>query len=84
MIMARDAGCEMQVALSCDAGCAAAIGLFYRPRRWLFAGIKGGEVRVLDAVRTRARRPWKAAAALLKIVNRRNRFEFLVSEDGRR
>ena len=50
MIMARDAGCEMQVALSCDAGCAAAIGLFYRPRRWLFDGIKGGEVRVLDAV----------------------------------
>ncbi|MDQ2799832.1 MAG: hypothetical protein M3Y13_09335, partial [Armatimonadota bacterium] len=82
-IMARDASYQVQVVATPQNGCGAAMGLFYRPEHWVFAELKGGQVRVYGAEQTLASRAWKADAAHLKIVNRHNRVDFLASENGR-
>ena len=83
-VMARDAGYRVEVAVSAERGARAALGLFYSPKHHLFAEIEDGGLRVADAERTLAQVAWKGAAAHLRIVNRRNRVEFLASRDGRR
>ena len=82
-IMARDADYQAEVLAAPQGGCGAALGLFYSPGNWLFAEIRGGQLRVYGAKQTLASRAWKADAAHLKIVNRHNRIEFLASENGR-
>ncbi len=82
-IMARDPSYQVQVVASPQNGCGAAMGLFYNPENWLFTELKGGQLRVYGTKQTLASRAWKAGAAHLKIVNRRNRVEFLASENGR-
>ena len=81
--MARDASYEVQVEVTPQNGCAAALGLFYSPNNWVFAELKDGQLRVYGAKETLATRAWKAGTAHLKIINRRNRVEFLASENGR-
>ena len=82
-VMARDESYAVQVLAEPRAACGAALGLFYSPNNWLFAELKSGQLRVLSAKETLASREWKAPAAHLRIVNRRNRVEFLASETGR-
>ena len=82
-VQARDAGYEVQVAAAPQPGCGAALGLFYNPGHWLFAELQGGRLRVYGAGGTLASSAWKADTAHLKIVNRRNRVDFLASENGR-
>jgi len=81
-VMARDPSYQVQVAATPQNDCGAALGLFYSPDHWLFAELKGGELRVYGAKQTLASRAWKANAVHLRIVNRHNRVEFLASENG--
>lgn len=81
-IMARDESYEVQVGVRPQNGCAAALGLFYNVDNWLFAEIKGNQLRVYGPKETLATRPWKAPAGQLKIINRANRVEWMAREDG--
>ena len=81
-VQARDASYEVQVAVVSHPGCGAALGLFYNPDNWLFVELQGGRLRVHSAGQTLADRAWEAGMAHLKIVNRRNRVDFLASENG--
>ena len=82
-IMARDDSYFVQVLATPQNAGAAALGLFYNPDNWLFCELKNGQLRVFGPKATLATRDWKAGAAYLRIVNRRNYVEFLVSENGR-
>ena len=82
-VMARDASYRVQVVAAPQGGGAAALGLFYNPDNWVFAELKGGQLRVYGPRQTLATRPWEAATAHLRVVNRRNRVEFLAGENGR-
>lgn len=82
--MARDPSYQVQVtATPRGEECAAALGLFYNTDNWLFAELKGGQLRVYGPRQTLTTRPWKATTVHLRIVNRRNRVEFLAGENGR-
>ncbi len=82
-VMARDASYQVQVVAAPQNDCGAALGLFYNPGNWMFAELKSGQLRVYGANQTLANRAWKAGVAHLRIVNRHNRVEFMVSENGR-
>jgi xylan 1,4-beta-xylosidase len=82
-VKARDTSYVLQVEATPQNGCAAALGLFYSPRNWVFAEIKDGQLRLYDSKATLVERAWKAATVQLKIINRRNYVEFLASENGR-
>ena len=82
-VQARDAAYEVQVAVTPQPECGAALGLFYDPGHWLFLELRAGRLRVYGAGETLATGAWTAGAAYLKVVNRRNRVDFLTSEDGR-
>ena len=81
-VMARDANYSVQVVATANAGCSAALGLFYSPNHWLFSEISSSGIRVYGDKQTLVSSPWKGNTAHLRIVNRRNQVEFLVSEDG--
>jgi xylan 1,4-beta-xylosidase len=82
-IMARDASYQVQVTATPQNGCGAAMGLFYGPEHWLFAELKGGQLRVFGAKETLTSRTWKAGTVHLKALNHHNRVDFLASENGR-
>ena len=82
-IMARDASYQVQVVVAPRTGCGAGLGLFYNPDHWVFAELKGGQLRVGDASQTFVSRAWPADTAHLRIINRHNRVEFGASENGR-
>ena len=82
-VQARDASYDVQVTAASPPACGAALGLFYSPDHELFAELRDGRMRVDNAGQTLASSVWKAGTAHLKIVNRRNRVEFLASADGR-
>ena len=76
-VMARDESYEVQVGVAPQGGCAAGLGLFYGAGNWLFAELKGDQLRVWSNKETLATRAWKAAPTQLKIINRANRVEWL-------
>jgi xylan 1,4-beta-xylosidase len=82
-VMARDASYQVQVMVTPQNECGAALGLFYNPDNWVFAELKGGQLRVYNAKATLSERSWKTGTAHLRIVNRRNYVEFSTSENGR-
>ena len=82
-VMARDASYQVQVVVTPQNDCAAALGLFYNPDNWIFAELKSGQLRVYGPKQTFADRAWKAGMAHVRIVNRRNYADFLVSQNGR-
>ena len=81
-VIARDAAYQVQIVATPQAGCGAALGLFYSPDHALFAEIGNGRLRVLGAGQTLADRAWSAGAAHLRITNHHNRVEVLSSENG--
>ncbi len=81
-VMARNVSYQVQVVATPQNDCAAALGLFYNPDNWVFAELKGGQLRVLGAKQTLANRAWKVSTVHLKIVNLHNSVEFLASENG--
>lgn len=82
-VMARSASYQVQVLVTLQNNCAAALGLFYNPDHWIFADLKSGQLRVFGPNQTFAAGAWKGASAHLRIVNRRNYVEFLASQNGR-
>ena len=83
-IMARDESYAVQVVARTEAQSGAALGLEYTPNVALFVEWKAGQLNVQGPQGTLATRPWQADTAWLKLVNRRNRVEALVSEDGQK
>ncbi len=82
-VKARDESYAVQVAADMSQPeCGAALGLFYSTDNWIFAEIKGGQLRVYQPKQTLTSRAWTASRAQLKIVNRRNQVDFLVSSSG--
>jgi xylan 1,4-beta-xylosidase len=80
---ARDASYQIQVTVSPQPGCGAALGLFYTPDHWLFVEFKNGQLSVLGAKQTLATCAWQPSAAHLRIVNLNHHAAFLASENGR-
>ncbi len=81
-VMARDPSYEVLVAATPQNDCGAAMGLFYNPDNWLFAELKSGQLSVYGAKQMLASRAWQGNTAHLKIINLRNRVQFLAGEDG--
>ena len=82
-IRARDESYLMQVAAKVESGCNAALSLEYNPNVAVFAELKGGQMTVYGPKGQLAPREWAAEAAWLRLVNRKNRVEILVSADGK-
>lgn len=81
-VMARDESYMVQVVATPPENGAAALGLFYNVDNWLWIDLKDGELSVRDAKQALVARLWKAGRTHLKIVNRRNRVDFLASANG--
>jgi beta-xylosidase len=81
-VSARDASYSVQVALSPQGNCGAALGLFYNPDNWIFAELRSGNLRVYTNRATLATKPWSSAGATVKIVNRNNSVDFLARDRG--
>ena len=81
-VSARDASYVVQVTAAPQPACGAALGLFYDPNNWLFMELKSGVLTVYSGKQSLATLPWAANSVHLKIINRQNVVEFLVSESG--
>ena len=86
-VRARDESYAVQVTVSPQPSCGAALGLFYSPDHGLYAELRDGRLRVSGAGQAEAGQPsegraWEAGTAHLKIVNRRNRVDLLASGNG--
>ena len=83
-IMARDESYAVQVVVSVEEKGCAALGLEYNPQTAAFVELRSGGLNVESPKGRLANRDWSKDRAWLRIVNRRNRVEFLASEDGKR
>jgi xylan 1,4-beta-xylosidase len=81
-IKARDVSYSVQVAAQIDDGACGALGLRYNPNVALFVQWKGGRVEVYGLNKNLASRDWSPRTSWFKMVNRQNRIELLVSNDG--
>ena len=81
-IMARDTSYQVQVVATPQSSSGAAMGLFYNTDNWVFVELKNGQLSVSERTQTLASRVWQTGMVHLKIVNDRNRVEFLASENG--
>jgi xylan 1,4-beta-xylosidase len=81
-VSARDTSYQVQVCVTPQPNCGGALGLFYNPGNWLFTELKNGTITVNTGKQSLASQPWTASAAYLKIVNRNNVVDFLVSAEG--
>ena len=83
-ISARDESYAVQVVAKLEGqDCAAALGLEYTPRLAVVVELKHGQINVHGPREQLTTHGWLADTAWLKMVNRKNRVEFLVSKDGR-
>ncbi len=86
-VMARDENYGLSVVATSRGDCAAGHGVFYNPDNWVAIEIADGEVRVREAkrgeVKTLATREWMSQSARFKIMDRANKLEFYVSDNGR-
>jgi beta-xylosidase len=83
-IRARDESYLVQVTAKTEGGCGAALGLEYNPNVAVFAEMKNGQMTVYGPKGQLASREWPAEAAWLRLVNRKNRVEFLAGADGQK
>ena len=83
-IRARDESYEVQVAAKIEAQSSAALGLEYNPNVAVFVELKSGQLNVYGPKEKLATREWPAATAWFRIVNRKNRVEIMVSDDGQK
>ena len=82
-IRARDESYLVQVIAKTESGCGAMLGLEYNPNVAVFAELKNGQITVYSPKEKLSARAWAAETAWLRLVNRRNRVEILVSTDGK-
>ena len=83
-LMARDESYSMQVFAKIEGESAAALGLEYNPKVAVFVELKKGQLNVYGPKEKITTRAWTAETAWLRMVNRKNRVEILVSENGRK
>ena len=83
-IRARDESYEVQVAATIEDENCAALALEYSPKVALFIELKKGELNVYGPKEKLATREWPAVTAWFKMVNRKNRMEVFVSDDGQK
>ena len=81
-IRARDENYVVQVMAQIEGGSAAALGVEYNPNVAIFAEMKNGRMTVYGPKGQLADRGWAAETAWLRLVNRKNHVEVLVSADG--
>lgn len=82
-IRARDESYLVQVIAKIESESGAALGLEYNPNVAVFAELKNGRMTVYGPKGQLAARDWAAETAWMRLVDRRNRVEILVSADGR-
>ncbi len=84
-IRARDESYAVQVTAKIDSGSSAALALEYSPDVVVFAELKSGQINVHGSKKeTLATHNWAADTAWLRLVNRKNLVEILVSADGKK
>jgi xylan 1,4-beta-xylosidase len=83
-IRARDESYEVQVTAKIEGESGAALGLEYNPKVAIFVALRKGQLFVNGPKANLATREWAADTAWFKLINRKNRLELLVSEDGQR
>lgn len=81
-VMARDPNYVVQVVATPQAGCSAALCLFYDPRLGISIALENGQLKVNGQRQMLASRDWNGNTAHLRIVNRSNQVEALASRDG--
>ncbi len=82
-IMARDESYAVQVIAGIVGEARAALALQYNPKVAVYVELTAGQLRVYGLEEVQATREWTAKRAWLRMVNRQNHVEFLVSENGR-
>jgi xylan 1,4-beta-xylosidase len=81
-IMARDESYQVQVRVTIAGESSAALGLEYYPSRAIYVEWKAAQLTVYGLDAKLAARAWPAKTTWFRMVNRQNRVEMLVSEDG--
>ncbi len=81
-ISARDESYAVQVVAKIEEQSCAALGLEYNPKMAVIVEWKRGQIAVHGPQEQPTTHDWRADTAWLKIENRKNRVEVLVSEDG--
>ena len=83
-IRARDESYEVQVVVKIEEQSRAALGLEYNPSVAVFVELKSGQLNVYGPKGKLAACEWPAVTAWFEMVNRKNRVEILVSDDGQK
>jgi len=83
-IRARDESYELQIVAKIAGESGAALGLEYNPEVAVYVELKKGQLNINGPAEKLATRAWAAETAWFKLINRRNRVEILVSEDGQK
>jgi xylan 1,4-beta-xylosidase len=83
-IRARDESYEVQVVAKIADESSAALGLEYNPKVAVYVELKKGQLNINGPKEKLATREWATETAWFKLINRRNRVEILVSEDGQK
>jgi len=83
-IMARDTSYSVQVMAQIEDTSQAALGLEYNPQVAVFVKLKRGQLNVFGPKEKLITREWITETAWLKLINRENRVELLVSKDGQK
>jgi beta-xylosidase len=81
-VKARDESYSVQVVAQVDAESTAALGLEYNPKVAAYVQLRAGQLNVYGPKMTLATQNWPQNTAWLRMVNQKNRIEFLASEDG--
>ena len=81
-IMARDMSYSVQVVAKIEGESCAALGLEYNPKVAVYVELKKGQLNVHGLKEKLATREWAAETVWLKLTNRKNHVEILVSGDG--
>lgn len=83
-IRARDESYAVQVSAQIEGGSCAALGVEYNPRVAVLIELKKGQINVFGPKGEFSTRNWAADTGWLRLVNRKNRVEISVSEDGQK
>ncbi len=81
-IKARDESYLVQVVVQIERGSRAALGMEYNPKLAVFLELKNGQLNVFGPNNQLATRDWATETAWLRMVNRKNHVEMLVSKEG--
>ena len=83
-IRARDESYEVQVAAKIEGQSRAALGLEYYPSVAVLVELKSGQLNVYGPKEKLVTQAWRTETAWFKMVNRKNRVEFFVSDNGQK